>query len=219
MRRFETLLLDLDGTLVDAFTTIHRAYVHTLPQFGRPAPTMAEVRRAVGGGLANAMRHFLPPELIPAASKIHTAYTEEILLEDVSLLPGAADLLRAQHARGTRLAVYTNKFGSNARRICAHLCVSHYFQGVYGAGDTPWLKPQREFTDHVLRELGADAANTLMIGDSPFDVETASNAGFPCWCVTTGTHDEAQLRDAGVERVFPNLATLGAALRDKAGAL
>ncbi len=50
MARFTTLLLDLDGTLVDAFTTIHRGYVHTLPQFGRPAPTLAEVRRAVAAG-------------------------------------------------------------------------------------------------------------------------------------------------------------------------
>ena len=52
MRPCSTLLFDLDGTLVDAFTTIHRAYQHTLPLFGRPAPTMAEVRRAVGGGIA-----------------------------------------------------------------------------------------------------------------------------------------------------------------------
>ena len=100
MPAFRTILFDLDGTLVDAFTTIHRSYVHTLPQLGRPAPTMAEVRRAVGGGIVNAMAHFLPPELSPRAIAIHNAYTEKILLEDVRLLPGAADLLRSLHARG-----------------------------------------------------------------------------------------------------------------------
>ena len=51
MLRFRTVLFDLDGTLVDAFTTIHRAYCHTLPLFGYPAPTAEEVRRSVGGGL------------------------------------------------------------------------------------------------------------------------------------------------------------------------
>jgi HAD superfamily hydrolase (TIGR01509 family) len=197
MRTFATLLLDLDGTLVDAFTTIHRSYVHTLPQFGRPAPTMAEVRRAVGGGIERAMSHFLPEELIPGAIKIHTAYAQEILLEDVILLPGAMELLRRQHARGVKLAVFTNKNAEAARRICAHLGLDPFLSGVYGAGDTPWLKPQREFTDHVLRELGAEATTTLLIGDSPFDVETARNAGFPCWCVTTGTHDAALLRAGG----------------------
>lgn len=213
MRRFETILFDLDGTLVDAFTTIHRSYIHTLPQFGRPVPSMAEVRRAVGGGLANAMSHFLPPEHIGDAMKVHLAYSQQILLEDVKLLPGAEDLLRTLHGHGIRLAVYTNKLGEAARLICNHLSLTPYLRGIYGAGDTPWLKPQREFTDHVLCELGANAATTLLIGDSPFDVETARVAGFPCWCVTTGTHDEAQLRAAGAEETLPDLAAVGAKLK------
>ena len=212
MARFTTLLLDLDGTLVDAFTTIHRGYVHTLPQFGRPAPTLAEVRRAVGGGIADAMGHFLPPELIPEAIKVHVAYTQQILLEDVKLMPGALELLRTQHARGVKLAVFTNKQAEASRRICAHLGVAPLLQGVFGAGDTPWLKPQREFTAHVLSALGASADATLLIGDSPFDVTTARNAGFPCWVVTTGTHDAAQLQAAGAARIFPSLIALGAAL-------
>ena len=212
MAQFSTILLDLDGTLVDAFTTIHRSYVHTLPQFGRPVPTMAEVRRAVGGGLANAMGHFLPPELIPAAMKVHIAYSEKILLEDATLMPGALALLQALQARGVNCAVLTNKLGDAARRICTHLGVAPLLRGVYGAGDTPWLKPRREFTDHVLEKLGASAATVLLIGNSPFDVETAHNAGFPCWCVTTGTHSAGQLRAAGAEEIFPDLAALGAKL-------
>lgn len=208
MRPFATILFDLDGTLVDAFTTIHRSYIHTLPLLGRPVPTMAEVRRAVGGGLERAMGHFLPPELIPEAMKIHLAYSQQILLEDVTLMPGAAELLRRLHARGVKLAVHTNKQGDASRRICAHLGVAPFLSGVYGAGDTPWLKPQREFTDYVLRELGANAATTLLVGDSPFDVETARAAGFPCWCVTTGTHDEAQLRAAGAAKIFAGLPAL-----------
>jgi phosphoglycolate phosphatase len=212
MTAFATILIDLDGTLVDAFTTIHRGYAHTLPQFGRPAPTMAEVRRAVGGGITSAMAHFLPPDLIPAATRVHQAYTQTILLEDVTLMPGALELLRPLQARGVKLAVFTNKQAEAARHICAHLGVTPLLQGVFGAGDTPWLKPQPEFTAHVLAQLGAPAATALLIGDSPFDVETAHNGGFPCWAVTTGTHDAAQLRAAGAERVFPNLTELGAAL-------
>lgn len=212
MPPLRTLLIDLDGTLVDAFTTIHRAYCHTLPQFGRPAPSLAQVRRAVGGGIKDAMGHFLPAELIPAAIEIHLAYTKEILLEDVKLMPGGLALLQDLHARGVTLAVYTNKFGDYSRRICAHLGVTPLLTGIYGAGDTPWLKPQAEFAAHVLGELRADPATTLMVGDSPFDVQAAHNGGFPCWTVTTGTHDAAQLTAAGADRVFPDLTQLHAAL-------
>jgi phosphoglycolate phosphatase len=209
---FRTVLLDLDGTVVDAFTTIHRSYMHTLPLFGRPVPTMAEVRRAVGGGLANAMGHFLPPELIPAAMKVHLAYSMEILLEDVKLMPGTLELVQALHGRGVTLAVFTNKHGGSSRRVCDHLGLTPYLAGNFAAGDTPWFKPQPEFAAHVLATLKAAPASTLLIGDSPFDVSAAHNGGFACWGVTTGTHSAEELTAAGAERVFADLPPLHAAL-------
>jgi phosphoglycolate phosphatase-like HAD superfamily hydrolase len=212
MPRFATLLLDLDGTIVDAFTTIHRSYVHILPQLGFPAPTMEQVRRAVGGGLENAMRHFVPETLIPDAVKRHVEHTTQILLEDVTLMPGTLELLRAQQAAGVALAVFTNKRGDHARDICTHLGITPYLRGVFGAKDTPWLKPQPEFAAHVLAALGANAETTMLIGDSPFDVKAAHNGRFACWCVTTGTHDADQLRAAGAEAVFADLFALQAAL-------
>lgn len=213
MSRFATLLLDLDGTLVDAFTTIHRSYCHVLPQFGRPVPTIEQVRRAVGGGLENAMRHFLPEELIAEGVRRHIAHTDSILLEDVKLLPGALALLQAQHTAGVVLAAFTNKRGDHSRLVCQHLGIAPFLRGVFGAKDTPWLKPQPEFAAHVLGQLNARAETTLLIGDSPFDVQAAHNGGFACWCVTTGTHDEAQLRAAGADGVFPNLFTVLAELK------
>lgn len=212
MARFHTVLLDLDGTLVDAFTTIHRSYVHVLPQFGRPAPTMEQVRRAVGGGLENAMRHFLPDDLVAEACRRHGAFSDSILLEDVRLLPGAPGLLRSRQAAGVTLAVFTNKRGDQGRRVCDHLGISPYLRGNFGARDTPWLKPQPEFSAHVLQALGVRAEGTLLVGDSPFDVQAAAAGGFPCWAVTTGTHGAEALLAAGAERVLAGLAEVEAAL-------
>jgi len=210
--RFNTLLLDLDGTLVDAFTTIHRAYCHTLPQFGKAAPTLEEVRRAVGGGLRDAMLHFLPEEQIDAALPIHRAFTQKILLEDLRPMPGALELARDLHARGAQLAVYTNKDSASSRRVCAHLGLSPLLAGIYAAGDTPWLKPAPELAAHVLHDLGASPETTLLVGDSPFDVAAALNGGFRCWAVTTGTHCAEELRAAGAARVFDGLPALHTAL-------
>jgi HAD superfamily hydrolase (TIGR01509 family) len=213
MPKSDPLLLDLDGTIVDAFTTIHRAYEHVLPQFGLPKPTLRQVRRAVGGGLENAMRHFLSEALIAEAVKLHVAYTDTILLEDVKLLPGAMELLRAQRAAGVALAVFTNKRGDHARLICDHLGVTPFLRGIFGARDTAWLKPQPEFAAFVLAELGATREHTLLIGDSPFDVKAAHNGGFRCWCVTTGTHDAEQLRAANADAIFSDLFAVEAALQ------
>ena len=212
MLPFRTVLFDLDGTLVDAFTTIHRAYCHTLPQFGYPAPSAEQVRRAVGGGLENAMGRFVPAELVTEACRVHVAYTEKIQLEDPTVYPGGRELVAALRARGMKTAVLTNKIGEHARALLAHLGLAPQLDLVLGARDCPWRKPAAEFTAEALRRLGGDAATACLIGDSPFDLATAHNAGLPCFCVTTGTHSEEDLRAAGATSVHPDLPTLAAAV-------
>ena len=210
--QFRTFLFDLDGTLIDHFAAIHRSYAHTLPQLGLPAPTLAQVRKAVGGGLENALLNFIRPEQVPAAVKIYRAYWDRTMLDDVVALPGALDLLRDLHARGLKAAVFTNKLGTSSRLICDHLGFSPYLSANLGAQDTAWLKPALPFTAHALALLGAEPATTILVGDSPFDVQAALNAGFPCWAVTTGTHTADQLRAAGAARIFDGLPALRADL-------
>eukprot|EP01034_Spumella_vulgaris_P004029 gene4029-5147_t len=210
--QFRTFLFDLDGTLIDHFAAIHRSYAHTLPQLGLPAPTLAQVRNAVGGGLEHAMLNFIRPDQVPAAVKIYRAYWERTMLDDVVALPGALDLLRTLHARGATSAIFTNKHAPSSRLIADHLGFTPLLAGNFGAQDTPWLKPNPAFTAHVLTTLQADPATTLMVGDSPFDIQAARNAGFPCWAVTTGTHTTAELQTAGATRVFAHLAEVQTAL-------
>jgi phosphoglycolate phosphatase len=211
---FRTFLFDLDGTLIDHFAAIHRSYAHTLPQLGLPAPTLAQVRNAVGGGLENALLNFIRPEQVPAAVKIYRAYWDRTMLEDVVALPGAHALLTALRAKGAQTAVFTNKLGTSSRLICDHLGFSPLLHANLGAQDTPWLKPVPAFTAHLLALLEARPATTLLVGDSPYDVQAALNAGFPCWAVTTGTHQAAELQAAGAARVFASLAEIQAVLSD-----
>ena len=210
MSPFRCVLFDVDGTLVDAFTTLHRAYCHTLPLFGLPKPTPEEVRRAVGGGLENAMARFVPAALVAEACRAHVAYTEKILLDDPVLYDGARELVRALRAQGAKTGVLTNKIGDHARAVLAHLGIASDLDIILGARDCPWRKPSAEFTAEALRRIGADAAHACLVGDSPFDLATARNAGLPCLCVTTGTHDEAALRAAGATAVYPDLRALAA---------
>jgi phosphoglycolate phosphatase-like HAD superfamily hydrolase len=157
----------------------------SFPSFGLPAPTALEVRRAVGGGLEKAMSHFVSPELIAEACRAHVAYTERILLEDPVLYDGAAELVGALHAQGVKTGVLTNKIGEHARAVLKHLGIAGQLDLILGARDCAWRKPAAEFTAEALRRMGGDAAHCCLVGDSPFDLTTARNAGFPCFCVTT----------------------------------
>ncbi len=212
MARFDTLLFDLDGTLIDHFAAIQRAHTHTMTQLGLPPPTMEQVHRAVGGGLETAIERLVGRERLAAALPIYRAYWDATMLDDVKLLPGARELLADLHASGATLAVFTNKLGTSSRLICDHLVITPFFSAIVGAKDTAWLKPQSEFTNYILKKLAASPATTLLVGDSTYDVEAARNGGFPCWAVTTGTHNGDQLHAAGAEKVFLDLIALRAAL-------
>jgi phosphoglycolate phosphatase len=173
---------------------------------------MEQVRRAVGGGLEVAIERLVGRDRLAEALPIYREFWERTMLDGVALMPGARELLDALHARGAKLGVFTNKLGTSSRLICDHLEITGFFGAIVGAKDTPWLKPAPEFTAHVLEKLGAAPATSLLVGDSPYDVQAAHAGPFPCWAVTTGTHSAEQLSEAGADQIFPDLIALRAAL-------
>lgn len=200
-----SVLFDLDGTLIDHFKAIHRCHSHAMRQLGLPAPSLTQVRSAVGGGLELAVERLVGRDLTPAALAIYRPYWDATMLEDVELLPGAKELLGALRRRGIRTAVFTNKHGPSSRLTCTHLGLTALLDGNFGATDTPWLKPDPAFTRHVLGALGVSASATLLVGDSPFDVATARNGSLGFIGVATGTHTAAELKAAGADRVCADL--------------
>lgn len=211
MTRFRTVLFDLDGTILDHFGAIHRTHVQTCQHFGLPPPTYDQVRRAIGGGLDVAVKRIFGPAqegLVDKAIPVYRSLWANNLYFQVQLLPGTREVLSALKAQGVKCAVFTNKHGPSAREIMKHLGVSDLLDGVFGALDTPWLKPQIEFALHALHTLGASVDTTCLVGDSPYDIEAAKTAGFPIYCVTTGTHSEEELKNAHADGVYPDLITL-----------
>lgn len=203
--RLRTFLFDLDGTLIDHLPAIHRCYSHTLPKLGLPAPTYEQVRRAIGGGLPQAMSNFVPKDRIDEALAIYRPHWAETMLDGVSLLPGAELLLRELKSRGWQTAVFTNKHGPSARKLCDYLGIAPWLDDVVGADDTAWLKPAPEFNDWMLDRLGAEPQTTCLVGDSPYDVAAAQAGEWEFFGVTTGTHSETELRDVGADNVKSNL--------------
>ena len=203
--RYTCVLFDLDGTLIDHFKAIHRCHAYAMKQLGMTEPTLAQVRAAVGGGLDEAITRLAGAEKVPAILHHYVPHWNATNLEDVELLPGALEILHLLVKAGATCGVFTNKRGYSAREVCSHLALAPLLRGVYGVGDTPWLKPEVAFTQHVLTQLGAKAEETLLVGDSPFDVQTARNGGLGFIGVTTGTHSAEELKTAGADRVAADL--------------
>jgi phosphoglycolate phosphatase len=157
------------------------------------------------------MLKFLPESRLAEALAIYRPFWAATMLSGADPMLGALALLTRLNQADVTCAVFTNKHGPSAREVCAHLGFSPQLREVFGAKDTPWLKPEVEFTAHALKILGADLGTTCLVGDSPWDVQAALNAGFPCYAVTTGTHTADELRAAGAAAIYDDLTALGAA--------
>lgn len=201
----QSLLFDLDGTLLDHFTCLARCYEHVLGELNQHIPNRQEIRRAVGGSVEKTMAHFVPESIHAEACDRWKARLDTILTEDAYLMPGALPLIQELHRQGKQLAVFTNKVGSISRKLCDHLDISRYMDAVVGADDTPYRKPDKEFSEYVLQKLNANPETTALIGDSPYDIQAARAVDIPAWCVTTGTHSAEELVAAGADGVYSGL--------------
>ena len=133
---------------------------------------------------------------------------DEIHLEGVRVLNGAMELIEKLENRGFHLAVFTNKSGKHTRNIIRSLGLYDTFSLILGAEDTEFRKPQPELSTHALSQLGVKPSEALLIGDSPFDIESAKCVGMRCFCVATGSHSKKELAAANADAVFDGLPEL-----------
>ena len=209
-QNYRAVLFDLDGTLIDHFRVIYRCYQYALEHLGLPPVSYGKVKSSVGGSIVITFGKLIPQERVAEAVVHFREEFDRIWHDDIEILPGADWLLKELHDRGLKLCVFTNKEGDRARRILNYIGMASHLDGIYGTLDTPWKKPEPEFTHHVLREMGADPAHACMVGDSPYDVDAASVADMPCYTVATGSHSMQQLQsETGSAGVYADLYELG----------
>jgi len=213
---FRQVLFDLDGTLIDHFEAIHEAYRFAQDRLGLAPASLEKVRRTVGGSVPVTMRRLIGAkagqETIDEALELFDRRFGEIMFERVSVLPGVAGLLERLRGKNVPMAVFTNKKGTHARAVLVHLGLDGFFGSVVGAGDTPFRKPEPEFTDHILEVTGSPPSETLLIGDSPFDVEAGKVRSLPVAAVATGSHTSEQLAETEADWIFADMDDLSANL-------
>lgn len=197
---FETVIFDLDGTLLDTLDDLMNACNYALRHIGVPQRSREEVRAFVGNGLARLMELAVPggrdnPRYDEALSTIQ-AYYKAHNQEKTAPYPGILALVEELTVRGIAVAVVSNKPDSSVKPLAAH-----YFNGMFpvAIGERPGVrrKPAPDSVFEALKELGKDASTAVYVGDSEVDVATARNAGIPCISVTWGFRDRATLEAAG----------------------
>lgn len=201
----ETILWDMDGTLIDQTKAIVRTYSEVIEEITGKQPDPQTIRRSLGGPMASTMALFVDKAQIEDASIRFRSRFPEIMFDGLLILPGALELIESAFKAGIKQAILTNKHGETARIVSNQIGFSRFISTCVGNKDTEWSKPQCELSHHVLHIINSQAESACMIGDSPTDIETARNANMLCYCVTTGAHNSRELLDAGANAVFDNL--------------
>jgi phosphoglycolate phosphatase len=171
---------DLDGTLVDSRADLAAAVNHVLAARGRPPIDPPTVYGYVGDG-ARALieRAFgpLPAAELEAALALFLDHYGAHCLDETRLYAGLDGALAALRAAGRTLSVVTNKPCALAEQILAGLGVRGAFVDVVGGDSLPTRKPDPAGLQRVAERAGVPIGRTMLVGDSPIDLDTASAAG------------------------------------------
>jgi len=191
------IVYDLDGTLVDTSQELVQANGYVLSRLGASAERLAAVHSFTGCGIRELVTWGLQrdnPELMEAAEALFAAYYKHHANEHSRLYPGTQPLLDYFNARAQ--AVLTDRPNPFARDLLEALGLSSYFLDII-AGDSPYpRKPHPAGALALMAKAGVRPKDTLLIGDSPSDIETGRNAGIFTIAIAHGFSPELDLRAA-----------------------
>jgi len=203
------IIYDLDGTLVDTLEDITEAANHMLTQLGAEPLSAEAVRRLVGKGLEQLVANCLKTQdagRITEGLAIYRAYYGRHLLDHSRLYPHAREVL--EHFKTRHQAVITNKPDPYSRTLLAALDVAGYFHDIIAGNSAYPRKPDPAAVAAVMAATRTTPADTLLVGDSPIDVETGRSAGVFTVAVAHGLADEAELVRLGPDAIVRDFEEL-----------
>lgn len=208
-----SVLLDLDGTLVDPKAGILGGYRHTLTTLGRDVPEDDQLTWVIGPALRLSFARLLGPDAdIEAAVALYRGYYSSRGLYEASVYPGIIEALAHLRSAGWRLMICTAKVEAYARRMAGHFGLAALVDGIYGADPAGTLDDKAVLMRHLLHSEGLDPADAVMVGDRKFDCLAASANGVASVGVLWGYGSLEELTEAGAHRICATPETLPAVI-------
>jgi len=194
-KRFELVVFDWDGTLIDSAGAIVACIQGAARDLGLAVPDDERARHVIGLGLRDALAYAVPDLPVSDYGRMAERYRHHYLAvdADLPLFAGARELLDSLRERGHRLAIATGKSHAGLARALEH----QRLLGVFAAtrcADQCAPKPAPDMLLELMRELAVEPGGTLMIGDTAHDLEMAARAGVASVAVGYGAHPAEQLR-------------------------
>ena len=192
------LIFDLDGTLIDSKRDLIHSVNAMLGEMGRAPLGEETISGYIGHGapllVSRALGSHAREDDLRRALQFFLAHYEEHKLDTTCAYPGVADSLAELSRTKVPMAVLTNKPVKISVRILEALGLATHFRAIYGGNSFESKKPDPRGANTIVSEFGASPRETMLIGDSEVDVQTARNASLIAVAVNYGfgVHDRKQ---------------------------
>lgn len=188
-RRFELVVFDWDGTLIDSAGAIVACIQAACRDLGVPVPDDERASHVIGLGLVDALSYAVPSLPPSEYGRLAERYRVHFLARDpgLPLFPGTRAMLESLRGRGHTLAIATGKSRAGLARALQTTGLTALFDATRCADQCP-SKPAPGMLLELMAEFDAAPERTLMIGDTSHDLQMAANAGVAAVAVSYGAH-------------------------------
>lgn len=192
---YKLLVFDWDGTLADSLNHIVNAMQHASRALELEQRSREQIRDIIGLGMHEALARLYPELSASGTARLVDRYREYYLgtpVPAISLYPDAEQTLEHLHKAGYLLAVATGKSRHGLHRALQETGIERLFHASCCA-DEAFSKPHPQMLEQIMGELGVVPRDTLMIGDTEYDLQMATNAGASAIAVLYGAHEHRRL--------------------------
>jgi len=172
-----TVIFDLDGTLIDTNELITDTWRHTVKTLTGSDISDDVIRGTMGEVLPDSMRRIMPGIDIEEALDVYRDFQRDRFLSSIKLYEGVEEALRAIHEAGYKNAILTSRMRTSTEKGLAFLGIADLFDAVLTANDTKIFKPDPAPVYQVLDILGARPEEAMFVGDTVHDIEAGLAAG------------------------------------------
>lgn len=200
-----TVIFDLDGTLLNTLEDLADSVNYALKVHGLPERSLEEIKSFVGNGVRNLMQLSTPGgfdnPLYESCLEAFREHYSNNMNNKTRPYEGIMELLAELAGKNCKLAIVSNKFDRAVKELAREF-FGEYITVAIGESGGLRKKPEPDCVFAALKELSAEACEAIYIGDSEVDVRTARNAGMPCIGVTWGFRSKEQLEASGADHII-----------------
>lgn len=200
--KYDTLIFDLDGTLLDTLDDLTDSLNFSMRECGYPQRTKDEVRCFVGNGIGRLVALSVPEGTSrDGLNKALLAFQSHYVLNcahKTKPYNGIQAMLETARSKGFRMAIVSNKIDTAVKALSKRY-FGEWIDVAIGERQNVRRKPYPDTVVTAIQELKADAEHAVYVGDSEVDIATAQNAGLPCISVSWGFRSPEELVRSGAD--------------------